>query len=100
MMMANQHIQIIVNVLKNHTENVEYVILESLRKASEIAKDLNVGLTLYHIVDRQKHRSNSPVENPSEYWRCLIIPYLDAIISPLEVRFSTDNSSAFLLLSQ
>ncbi|KAK5643170.1 hypothetical protein RI129_007015 [Pyrocoelia pectoralis] len=49
------------------------------------------------IIGRQRHRSNQPAENPSECWKKYYIPYLDSIITSLEIRFAEENNSSFAL---
>ncbi|CAH0547205.1 unnamed protein product [Brassicogethes aeneus] len=91
---ANQHIKTILQMLKDHREKAKNVTAEVLREASDIAKSLNVDITIARIAGRQKHIS----QNASEFWkRSLIIPYLDSIIVSLQVRFSADKSPAFSL---
>ncbi|CAH0546976.1 unnamed protein product [Brassicogethes aeneus] len=95
---ANKHIQTILQMLKDHREKAENVTAKVLREASDIAKSLNVDITIARIAGRQKHRSNPSAENASEFWKTsLIIPYLDSIIVSLQVRFSEDKSPAFSL---
>lgn len=81
-------------MLRDHRKNEENVTV----LAGNIANHFNVDITATCIAGRQKHRSNPPAKNPSEFWnRSLIIPYLDSTISSLEVRFYTGKSLAFLL---
>ncbi|CAH1115523.1 unnamed protein product [Psylliodes chrysocephalus] len=95
---ANEHIQTIVEMLRDHRKNAENVTAEILKEAGDIVKSSNVDITVARIAGRQKHRNNPPVENPGDFWkRSLIIPYLDSIIGSLQVRFSTDKSPAFSL---
>lgn len=50
------------------------------------------------IVGKQRHRSNHPAESLSEFWkRSLIIPYLDSVITSLEIRFAEENTPSFAL---
>lgn len=98
---ASQHIQRIIELLRNHRDDAENITNEILKDANHITVSLGLGdinsLPL-RIVSRQQHRSNPPASNPSEFWRrSVIIPYLDSIISSLELRFSSDNTPAFAL---
>ena len=95
---ANQHIQTILDMLRDHRKDAESITDDVLKEAYDIAKHLNIDITATRVSGRQKHRSNPLAENLSEFWRrSLIIPYLDSIISSLEVRFSSDKSPAFSL---
>ncbi|CAH1103092.1 unnamed protein product [Psylliodes chrysocephalus] len=95
---ANEHIQTIVEMLSDHRKNAENVTAEILKEACNIAKPLNVDISVARIDGQQKHRNNLSAENPGDFWkRSLIIPYLDSIIGSLQVRFFTDKSPAFLL---
>lgn len=98
---ASQHMKSILQLLKSHRENPEKVTDEIIKDATIVAE--KVGLdeeitSIPRIVGRQRHRSNHPAENPSEYWtRSLVIPYLDSIITSLEIRFSEENTPALAL---
>lgn len=98
---ASQHIQRILELLKGHRENPEKVTEEILKDATDVAEKLGLGedmKSLPRIVGRQHHRSNHPSGSPSEFWkRSLIIPYLDSIISSLQVRFAEKNTPSFAL---
>lgn len=46
------------------------------------------------IVGRQKHHTNQPSDSPSDYfWRIVSIPFLDHLISQIELRFSERNTT-------
>ncbi|CAH0400312.1 unnamed protein product [Chilo suppressalis] len=50
------------------------------------------------ITGKHRHKSNHTAESPSEYWkRSLVIPYLDSIITSLEVSFAEENTLSFAL---
>lgn len=98
---ANQNIQTIFDMLWVHREYVENVTttIFFVTTTGDITMNLNVDITVTCIVGQQKHSSNHPAKNPSEFWRSLIIPYLDSIISSLGVRFSAGKSLTFSLIS-
>ncbi|CAH1103188.1 unnamed protein product [Psylliodes chrysocephalus] len=93
---TNEHIQTIVEMPRDHRKNAENITAEILKETGDIAKPLNVDITVARIAGRQKHRNNPPAENPCDFWKIFfIIPYLDSIIESLQVRFSIDKSLAF-----
>lgn len=98
---ASEHIKRILLLIKNHRENPEKVTEEIMKEATTVAE--KVGLeeditSMPRITGKQRHRSNHPAGSPSEYWkRCLVIPYLDSIITSLEVRFAEENTPSFAL---
>jgi len=95
---ANQHIQTILKMLRDHRKNAENVTADVLKEAGDIAMHFNIDITTSCIAGRQKNKSNPPAKNPFKFWRrSIIIPYLDSIISSLELRFSADKSFAFSL---
>nr|CAI5840180.1 unnamed protein product [Callosobruchus analis] len=60
--------------------------------------DLNIEISVPRLAHKQTHRSNPPSDNDNEYWRrSLIIPYIDSLISSLNIRFSQENTPAFAL---
>lgn len=98
---ASEHVKRILLLIKNHRENPEKVTDEIIKEATAVAE--KVGLeeditSMPRITGKQRHRSNHPAESPSEYWkRSLVIPYLDSIITSLEVRFAEENTPSFAL---
>lgn len=98
---ASEHVKRILQLLKSHRDNPEKVADEIIKEASVIAEKVGLDediISMPRIVGKQHHRSNHPAESPLEFWkRSLIIPYLDSIITSLEVRFSEENTPAFAL---
>ncbi|GBP54726.1 hypothetical protein EVAR_42926_1 [Eumeta japonica] len=101
MVKASQHVKRILQLLKSHRDNPERVTDEIIKEATVVAE--KVGLeeditSMPRIVGKQRHRSNHPLESPSEFWkRSLIIPYLDSVITSLETRFAEENTPSFAL---
>nr|CAI5855428.1 unnamed protein product [Callosobruchus analis] len=68
------------------------------RLSRAVAMDLNIEISVPRLAHKQTHRSNPPSDNDNEYWRrSLIIPYIDSLISSLNIRFSQENTPAFAL---
>lgn len=94
------HIDRIVSVIAEDRRNVDTVTNLILNDSETIAEILDIELNLPRIVENQKHRSNQPSKNFSDYFKkSLIIPYLDSITVSLKDRFSHDHSPAFALHS-
>ncbi|CAH1111026.1 unnamed protein product [Psylliodes chrysocephalus] len=69
---ANEHIQTIVEMLRDHRKNAENVTAEIITEIGDIAKPLNVDITFARIAGRQKHRNNPPVQNPGDFNNSLL----------------------------
>ncbi|VEN38170.1 unnamed protein product [Callosobruchus maculatus] len=99
---ASQHIKRILQLLKSHRDDPDKITNEILRDATIVSERIGLeedtAIAVPRIVGRQCYRNNHPAENPSEFWkRSLIIPYLDSIITSLEVRFAEENTPSFAL---
>lgn len=96
---CTSHINTIVSTITDHRTNADNLIEEILDDAKKIAKELNVELTLPRIVQSENYRANHPDETASDYWKkTILIPYLDSLISALNIRFAESNTPAFSLL--
>ncbi|KAG5900288.1 hypothetical protein JTB14_000815 [Gonioctena quinquepunctata] len=95
---VGEHITGILDVLKQDRKDADRITNELLKKAQDIATELEIEISVPRLAQKQKHRSNPPSDNDNEYWRrSLIIPYLDSLISSLNIRFSQQNTPAFAL---
>lgn len=98
MISVGEHIKNIKDILRNDREFLDRISNEMLQKARAIAMDLNIEISVPRLAHKQTHRSNPPSDNDNEYWRrSLIIPYIDSLISSLNIRFSQENTPAFAL---
>nr|CAI5835109.1 unnamed protein product [Callosobruchus analis] len=95
---VGKHIKNIKDILRNDREFPDRISNEILQKARAVAMDLNIEISVPRLAHKQTHRSNPPSDNDNEYWRrSLIIPYIDSLISSLNIRFSQENTPAFAL---
>nr|CAI5856524.1 unnamed protein product [Callosobruchus analis] len=98
MISVGKHIKNIKDILRNDREFPDRISNEILQKARAVAMDLNIEISVPRLAHKQTHRSNPPSDNDNEYWRrSLIIPYIDSLISSLNIRFSQENTPAFAL---
>nr|CAI5865645.1 unnamed protein product [Callosobruchus analis] len=98
MISVEKHIKNIKDILRNDREFPDRISNEILQKARAVAMDLNIEISVPRLAHKQTHRSNPPSDNDNEYWRrSLIIPYIDSLISSLNIRFSQENTPAFAL---
>nr|CAI5847132.1 unnamed protein product [Callosobruchus analis] len=98
MISVGKHIKNIKDILRNDREFPDRISNEILQKARAVAMDLNIEISVPRLAYKQTHRSNPPSDNDNEYWRrSLIIPYIDSLISSLNIRFSQENTPAFAL---
>lgn len=87
------------DVLQSHRDNVSEEFSLIFKKAQSICEELDIELKQPRLNKRQVHRSNLPSENAEEYFRrSIFIPYLDSIISSLQIRYSSTQEKAFSLL--
>ena len=96
---AQQHISILINVIKNHRDHAEEHFRDDiLSKARPIADKLGIELVLPRICSRQTHRANTAGLDFESYYRTrLYIPHLDSLVSSLTSRFSSNNNAQFNL---
>ena len=93
------HIIQLTDVLQSHRDNVSEEFSLIFKKAQSICEELDIELKQPRLNKRQVHRSNLPSENAEEYFRrSIFIPYLDSIISSLQIRYSSTQEKAFSLL--
>nr|CAI5848583.1 unnamed protein product [Callosobruchus analis] len=98
MISVGKHIKNIKDILRNDREFPDRISNEILQKARAVAMDLNIEISVPRLAHKQTHRSNPLSDNDNEYWRrSLIIPYIDSLISSLNIRFSQENTPAFAL---
>nr|CAI5832722.1 unnamed protein product [Callosobruchus analis] len=98
MISVGKHIKNIKDILRNDREFPDRISNEILQKARAVAMDLNIEISVPRLAHKQTHRSNPQSDNDNEYWRrSLIIPYIDSLISSLNIRFSQENTPAFAL---
>ncbi|XP_044754788.1 zinc finger MYM-type protein 1-like isoform X1 [Coccinella septempunctata] len=98
MISLGEHIKNIKDILRNDREFPNRMSDEMLQRARAVAMDLNIEISIPRLAHKQTHRSNPPSDNDNEYWRrSLIIPYIDSLISSLNIRFSQENTPAFAL---
>lgn len=63
---------------------------EFYEAACELAGKIDVTPTMPRNASRQVHRSNAPAKEPQEFYRRnLTLPFLDTIISELQIRYNT-----------
>ena len=93
------HIIQLTDVLQSHRDNVSEEFSLIFKKAQSICEELDIELKQPRLNKRQVHRWNLPSANAEEYFRrSIFIPYLDSIISSLQIRYSSTQDKAFSLL--
>lgn len=95
---VGEHINGIIDILKKDREDADQVADELLQKAQDIAMESEIEISVPRLAHKQRHRSNPPSDCDNDYWRrSLIIPYLDSLISSLNIRFSQEHTPSFAL---
>lgn len=100
MVRCSTHIRRIKTIIANHRVNVDVEMQNIMDEAEEFANVIEVDLDVPRIAQRQRHRSNHPSSDNTDFWKkSLMIPYLDCLISLLDQRFPEENLPAFSLQS-
>lgn len=100
-----QHKQINLLECQNHIRRLISIFHEEREKFSELyqnayrfCEDYGIDLSIPRIVGRQSQRANYPTTDPEEYYKLSIfLPYIDSIVSSLQIRFSEENTRVFNL---
>ena len=66
--MVAQHIESILDVLKNDRINADGITEELMGKSRTITTDLGVEMPLPRFAEKQNTGSNPPAADESEYW--------------------------------
>ena len=66
------------------------------KKALTLSEKINITETIPRVVGTQVHRSNTPAESVSDYYkRTITIPLLDHLMCELDYRFDSSKTSNF-----
>ena len=96
MLKIQGHIHEMVTIMSKHREECDGFFRDIFCKAKELANDLGIEIHMPRLASRQIHRSNPPSDSVEEYYRrSVYVPYLDSIISSLQLRFSSENGPCF-----
>ena len=83
--------------LQNARDKIDDYHGHWFRTVEEMCDAVNLEPSTPRLCVRQKHRSNIPAEVPSAYYRRNIsIPFLDHLLSEMEIRFSSHQQTALL----
>ena len=90
-----EHIKELLVIFNDHRLNAKLHFQQIFSKVKVLAEKIGVSLMLPRQCSRQRNRCNTAME---EYYRLSIfIPYLDSLISSLQIRFSPENRFTFSL---
>ena len=83
------------------SDNVDDFHSQWFHLAKSRAEAVGVGApSIPRCCGRQKNRNNTPAEDPKEYFkRAITIPFLDHLLTQLDVRFSSDQQRVMQGLS-
>lgn len=91
---AYNNITFVKTTLQCARDDVDTVHARMYETALEIAMKVGVDESMPRTTMRQRHRTNVPSSNPSEYYkRVLTIPTLDHRITEMDARFHHDSVS-------
>ena len=92
---AVSEIDNLMSVLLDVRENVETHHGTWFTEVEKKCEAVGTEPSLPRLCGRQSHRSNTPAQTPSEYYRCtMTIPVLDHLLSDVKSRFSEHLSLA------
>ena len=93
------HIHELVAIMSKHSEDCHDYFRDIFGKAKEFADDIGIEIHMPSLASRQTHRSIPPSNSVEEHYRrSVYVPYLDSIISSLQLRFSSENAPCFSVL--
>lgn len=88
------HIRELIEIFKKHRQEAATQFKQIMQTVREVTSCINIEITVPRQASRQCHRQNYQMaKDPEEYYRfSLFIPYLESLISSLEIRFSENNA--------
>ena len=76
-------------------EDVDEFHSKWYKKAVTLTEKINITVTMSRVVGNQIHRSNTPAESVSDYYkRTIAIPLLDHLMCELGYRFDISKTEA------
>jgi len=91
---CQNHIKRLISILYKERNEFDSIFTE----CEKFSCSIDVELKIPRIVSKQSKRANYSTEDPKEYYKLsLFLPYIDSLISFLNIRFSEENSSIFNL---
>ena len=94
---AVKEIDVLTTALKEVRSEVDNHYKEWFEEVKQMCQAVDVVPTLPRRCGRQRHRNNTPAEDPVMYYRrCITIPLLDHLLVELESRFSHLHRVALL----
>lgn len=95
--LAFQQVSLVKSCLQDCRKEVEEFHSKCFDQATRLAVELDIPVTKPRTCKRQTKRDNMPAETIEDYFRMSItIPFLDHLISQMEIRFSNLHERALL----
>ena len=78
-------VQLELELIKVNCQEEFHLLFQNIMK---FAESINVSVSVPSVISRQVHRSNTPADNPEDYYRRNIMkPFLDHILLEMQERF-------------
>jgi len=91
---CQNHIKTLIALLNDEREKFDRIFTE----CQDFCNNIGVEISIPRIAGRQTKRANYETRDPKEYYKLSIfLPYIDSLISSLNVRFSEENTTIFNL---
>lgn len=93
---CQKNIKTLISLLNDEREEFDSIFKE----CEDFCHTIDVEINIPRTTARQGHRSNYPTKDPKEYYKLsLFLPYIDSLISSLNIRFSDENTNIFKYFS-
>jgi hypothetical protein len=97
---VQKHIQELLTILRDSRTRCEEEFSRLFTDIELLAESVGTAIVAPRQVAKQLNRANPPNSTTEEFYRrSVYVPYLDSIISSLDVRFSEHNKPAYSLLN-
>lgn len=86
-------IQEVIEMFKKMREASEVKFSEIFKRASDMAKELDIEIKKTRLAKKQMYRANTPSESPEDYYRkTVFIPFLDFLVQNMVDRFENHKN--------
>jgi len=87
-----KYIKQLISLLDDERNEFDHIFIECQKFSCTIGVEIEIQRT----IAKQTKRTNYPTKDPKEYYKLsLSLPYIDSLISYLNIRFSEENTSIF-----
>lgn len=89
---CQNHIKRLISIFNEEREKFDDIFLE----CENFSEAIDVELQIPRLAGKQTKRANYPTSDPKQYYKqSIFLPYIDSLISSLNIRFSEENTAIF-----